>query len=184
MDNYKKLLELIKNKYKRVIVSGPQRSGTTYMSDILSKDLGYTNYDEMTFVVSDYNKFYSLLEKENIVIQAPGLTHLLDEIFQKETLIIFMQRADEDIILSEDRINWHPYHSKKEFNKYKKKYIDYINKIDEFERASPMKKWFWENIQKTNMKCDFLDIPYDITKQTSGYIEKEARKKFRSKQIK
>ena len=61
-----KLIHFIKtNKITKVIVSGPQRSGTTICSKILSKELNFLNLDESRFLVHDENLFFETINKND-----------------------------------------------------------------------------------------------------------------------
>ena len=182
---YQNIINLIKEKkYTKIIVSGPQRSGTTYFADELSKELNYNHYDEKLYDVHNSNKFFELLNSNNIVIQSPSMSSFLHLIESTESLVIFMYRDDNDIFKSEDRIHWHPTQYKYELSKYKTCFPDLLEKIDSFKRSSPMKKWIWENIQQPKMKVDWVNVDYNITTQTKGYIPKEKRIHFKPKQIK
>ena len=167
------------HSYSRIIVSGPQRSGTTYAAFTLSQDLEYKHIDEQEFGTHTTEGFLNVLSQENIVVQCPAVSHVLDQIQSQNTIILWMDRDNEDIAKSEDRIDWHPHWFNVEKNKYRTIYGD---EVDKFERNSLMKKHYW-NIQKQNLKTDYLDIPYSILKETKGFISKTQRKDFGVKQI-
>lgn len=181
---YSDFIKLIHNKgYNRIVISGPQRSGTTYLAKELANDIQYKHIDEKDFGFHSVRKFTTFLNNERVVIQAPAVTHILQAIDTENTLVVFMMRPDKDIIKSEDRIDWHNTQSIYEFKKYKNYFVNYTDKINEFKRSSPMKKWFWQNIQKSRMKVDHIELPYDIVKQTKNYVDPEGRKQFGAKQI-
>lgn len=178
---YNELKDICK-KYSKIIVSGPQRSGTTYMSHILSKDLGYTKIDEKDYDVHEEKKFLEYLKKQNVVVQSPAMTHILHELEGGDILILFMIRNDDDIIKSENRINFHPLETKREKKKYDAKFPN-LN-LTSFNRNSKLKKHVWETVQKDKLKCEYLEVPFEILKETSEYVKKEKRKDFKAKQIK
>lgn len=94
-------------KYKRIFVAGPQRSGTTIAGKMIASDLGYEYVDESTFRVHDTDKLDDLVKyNENIVIQCPGLCHVIEKYSSPENLIIFMMRDVKDIISSQERKGW------------------------------------------------------------------------------
>jgi hypothetical protein len=171
------------SRYTRIIVSGPQRSGTTYTAKQLAKDLNYIHIDEGQYGVHSIKHFAGFLKKNNVVIQAPALTHILDQIKSADTLIIWMRRSFEDIANSEDRIDWHPKYSNIEFNKYYNKYPNMRDVIESFERSAPMKTYFFENVQRDNMSTDWLDVDYSILESSPGYISTDKRKNFKPKQV-
>jgi hypothetical protein len=180
--NYNELLEQCKD-YDTIIVSGPQRSGTTYGAFVIAKDLKYMRVDENAFGVHRYDGFSEKIKPKS-VIQAPALTHKLHHIDSPSTLIIFMMRDDKEIQESEDRIEWHPSGFIGERRKYYKEFLDYKDVIDLFERSSPMKKWIWKNYQKDKMQVDYVEFNYNELKNSSHWVDSKNRKEFKSKQIK
>tara|TARA_Y100000310_G_C20361274_1_gene659083 strand:+ start:120 stop:746 length:627 start_codon:yes stop_codon:yes gene_type:complete len=189
--NYIDLVKKLK-KYNIIIVSGPQRSGTTYCSYILSKNLSYSNIDETIYNTHDEDHFLSLFNQNNtqpssgIVIQAPAMSHLLHKINANNKLIVlFMRRNNKEIFRSEDRINWHTLEYPTEIKKYHKTFSFDLNEFFKLGlyRNSIMKYYFWEK-QKQSMNVDFLEVDYNILSQTDEFIPMEKRKDFNSKQIK
>lgn len=178
--NYKDLLDKVKN-YSRIIVTGPQRSGTTYCSYILAKDLGYTHYDEISFNTGDYNKFKNQISKNNFVLQTAEFTYRLQDIKTPSTFIIWMDRNNKDIKKSEERICWRGFNGTK--NKYLKYYPEHKQLINSFKENAPLKKHIFDKIQIPEMQVDWVKVPYNILNQTSEFKTKEERKKFTSKQI-
>ena len=178
---YKDLLDKTKN-YSRIIVTGPQRSGTTYCAYILAKDLGYTRYDEMSFGTGNYNEFKDLISKNNYVLQTTVFSYCLQDINTPSTLIIWMDRNNRDILESEKKINWPGFKdTKKHYMEYYPFHKDLINK---FQENAPLKKFIFDNIQIHEMQAEWLKVPYSILSQTSEFKTKEERKNFLSKQIK
>lgn len=175
--------EYCKN-YKYIIISGPQRSGTTYVSEELATELNYRHVDEMEHGIFQINKMLSFIGTMPVVIQAPALSHKLHTISNKDTLVVFMMRNDHEITESEDRINWHKKHSQGEFNNYAREFVENKDKINSFKRCAPMKKWIWNNLQKNEMQVSCTELQYDLIKQSKGYIAKEDRTNFKKKQTK
>lgn len=182
IENWQDLLNKCK-KYKRIVVSGPQRSGTTYTAKQLSEDLNYIHVDEFDFGINYYDKFLKKLKQNNVVVQAPALTHELERINLKDTLVIWMSRDFIDIEKSEDKINWHPKESKIEFKKYLDKFVFSTEKINSFSRSAPMKTYIFENVQCLKMKVDWIYVSYNALQTSSNYVSAEKRKNFKAKQI-
>jgi len=178
---YKDLLDKAKN-YSRIIVTGPQRSGTTYCAYILAKDLGYTHYDEKSFDTSNYNKFKNQISKNNFVLQTAVFTYCLQDINTPSTLIIWMDRNNKDILESEKRIKWRGLEgTKKHYMGYYPGHKDLINSFTE---NAPLKKHIFDKIQIYKMQTEWLKVPFNILNQTSEFKTKEERKKFTPKRIK
>ena len=94
--------------FNKIVVTGPQRSGTTICAHILANELKLPYIDENSFKVQDNEQFFYILSMySRCVIQAPGMAHICDKIHQSiETpvAIVFMLRPIKDIIKSEARI--------------------------------------------------------------------------------
>lgn len=116
--------------FEKIIISGPQRSGTTYFTKALSKYLDYTHIDEFdgdkiiavgneaVKVFESDDPFCSLQDLSNLtliktteayVAQRPqwsSILHLLPA--QKNLLIIFMARNCLDVFESQNKIMGEP----------------------------------------------------------------------------
>ena len=92
----------------RVLVTGPQRSGTTIASKMLSHKLGLKLVDESLIGPGNRNDFLKFIaENSGFVIQFPNACDWLQLIEDKGTLgIVFMIRDDKSILASQNRINW------------------------------------------------------------------------------
>lgn len=99
-----------------IIVTGPQRSGTTIAAQILAHDFGYTYVDE-----SEYNP-QNL--PPNAVIQAPFLLKCVLELsyFLPTASFVFMYRDKQEIVKSMKRIQWY-----NDFIDNPLFYSDYVN---------------------------------------------------------
>ena len=186
--------ELIKtvNEYNRIYVTGPQRSGTRYASFAIAKDLwkyeviysgkiaGLTNYGKIPVTLIDFEKYHEIRK----VFHCPQYSHEIQDLKDKKSLVIWMDRKPEDVINSEDRIGWHTKcFSKEEKVKYMKTFTEYEDVLAQFNRNWYMKTWVWENVQKKIMKVDYLELQYESLTQTSGWLNQDVRKHFRADQI-
>ena len=161
---YAGLVEFCKD-YRGIIVAGPQRSGTTFTSKALAKSLGYQEVDE-----------FQLPKGKPYVWQFAAKTHKLQDSGSHD-LVIWMNRPKEDVQASEKRIGWNY------FEAHKKQYIDTFGKEAlSFDNNYDMKHHFWNNVQKDLMTTDFVEFDYDNLSDAPGYLEKDKRKKFSSKQ--
>ena len=103
--------------YKKVLITGSQRSGTTIASHIIAHDLHYQYIDERDFYVRDKPTFESFLADDNpMVIQCPAMSSCIHEYSNDDILIAWMIRPIEEIIASGERIGWGQL---KERNSYK-----------------------------------------------------------------
>ena len=90
--------------YKKILVSGPQRSGTTICARMIAADLGYRCFDEMEFGVDNIRKVLAIVDAlDRIVIQCPSLAASLWMFSHPDVLVIFMKRDIGEIVASQNR---------------------------------------------------------------------------------
>lgn len=151
-------------EYKRILVTGPQRSGTTICGKMIADSLGYKYIDEVKFDTYNENKFDKLRDGENIVIQCPHFTKECCHIDDKDTAVIFMKRSLTEIYSSQERINWAGEKREKE----------------KFEGDEPSAKLKYEYIAK---HMPSLNKYYQTYKDLKRHpLWKEKRKDFHPKQ--
>jgi hypothetical protein len=94
-------------------VTGPQRSGTTFLAHAISYDLGlpyideFDHYDPETFF--NYQQFRELaVRSRNWVAQAPSLFHGLSDLRRDfpSVIPVVCRRDTNDIIASQRRVGW------------------------------------------------------------------------------
>lgn len=141
--------------FTTIVVTGPQRSGTTFMAYAISYDIGWPYADEAVFNIDDRKKFNDLLlfRERNIVVQAPGMMRWIDEYgLYKDILFIVMIRAVEDIVKSEVKRRWG-------FRAYEiKKYLDLGATLDI--PISKTKYEYFEKNQRQYFKGNLLLVKY------------------------
>jgi len=181
--NYSQLFQTIKSKkFTKILVSGPQRSGTTFLSNVLSEDLNYKLYDELKTVDS----FLEIKHKS--VAQAPSMSSLLHKIpKQNDIVVIFVSRNCNNIIASCEKlkwgkINWNNYHGGEiaergilNFN-----CPNYLNKNV---HSSYIKQNFWMSHQMHVMQVPYINIGYDFLQDHPKFKSKDLRVNFKAKQI-
>ena len=90
-------------------VTGPQRSGSTFLAHAISFDLGIQHIDEVDFQTFDYEQFREVAARSrHWVAQAPALFHHLTDM-QKDfpsVIPVVCRRRVEDITKSQQRVNW------------------------------------------------------------------------------
>ena len=184
--------------YHKIIVTGPQRSGTRFVGMLLNDALKDFKY---------MNKGIHSLYKHPTVFHAPAQSHLIQTLETEiKTLVIWVDRNSEDVIASEDKIYPHIYPGKPKVKHYKiagqpvkswhdrcfeneekPKYLEMFpkheEKIKSFDRNVHMKKWVWENIQRDKMEVDFVEVKYESLKDLDEFVPKEKRKHWTLKQV-
>lgn len=94
-------------EFNRIIVTGPQRSGTRITAKIIAHDLNYKYVDERAIDIDSIYRMAEALMLDGVVIQAPALcrfVHILSR--QPETLIVMVIRDLAKIKESQERILW------------------------------------------------------------------------------
>ena len=198
-------LDSLKGTHK-IIVTGPQRSGTRFVGMLLDERL--KNFKYMN---KDIHEAYEC----PTILHTPGQSHKIHTLsrgtgvhfeLEVKTLVVWVDRNTEDVIESEDRIYPHIYPGRpkakhyeiagkpmkswhdrcfetEEKPKYLEMFTEHEEKIKSFDRNVHMKKWVWENIQKRKMEVDFVEVKYESLKDLNEFVPKEKRKDWTLKQV-
>lgn len=154
--------------FPKIIVTGNQRSGTTYAAYAIAKELGYQHIDEMKFKAHNDSLFRQILNKDMIVVQAPAMLHKLPEMNLSNCLVIFMTRDSTDIIKSMTRIGWINREAPREYLKYSTEPLSDIHQLID------IKNQFINRIPH-------IKLPYTELQKSDGFIKD--RNNFTEKQI-
>ena len=159
--------------FSRIIVTGPQRSGTTICAAMIAHDLGYRLCLEDKIATDSYTQAALLIAaSRNFVLQAPALCHYAERLSIPQMAIVLMRRGIEDIVASEHRIGWHgSAHHKWELQKYGVE--DGV--------ISEIKYAYWEIYQQSRIHNPF-EVEYESLAAHPMWIPKEERVNFRSRQ--
>ena len=178
--------------HKRIIIVGPQRSGTTFTSRALAKTLKFKNIDEDRFDVRDINLFRDVIKQENIVVQAPAMTCRIQTLVGKDDLVVFMRRKWSDIVKGVHRkngflSNWIMMNTMFDVERYNfceydlncaKIFDEYVKKDTPYLTAYYS---MWKHYQsKVISNCIALD--YESMKSHPMWLDKDQRKDFSDKQ--
>jgi len=98
-----KLTELLSVVEGQIMVTGPQRSGTTIAALILAQELGYPCYLEEHYGIHDLKRFFGIYSATKFVVQAPALSAYANLI---PGSVVFMMRPINEIVRSQRRIGW------------------------------------------------------------------------------
>lgn len=92
--------------FSRVVVTGPQRSGTRITSKMIAYDLDRPWVQEEEFGVDDVVRFCTHIYQTPCVIQAPAVSYMVHGLTRKDVAVVFMRRPLQEILESERRIRW------------------------------------------------------------------------------
>lgn len=92
--------------FERIVVTGPQRSGTTICAQMIAADTGRRYVPEEAFGATDKTRWLALLESERgIVVQCPAMCRYIHEL-SSEIAVVLMRREPAAILESQQRIHW------------------------------------------------------------------------------
>ena len=171
MKNCSDIFEKLK-EFKKILVTGPQRSGTTICGHMIAKDLQYRYVDEREVNVrSLFLLSQKLLNPEKIVIQCPVASAFVSWIDFPETCVVFMRRNCKEIKESEERINW------------PEELVELKNYFTNKGPIAQVRYHNWDIYQRPCMKVPYFEMPYESLKTHPLWVDKEIRiKKFSRRQ--
>lgn len=163
-------------KSKKIVVTGPQRSGTTIASRIIADTMQIECIDELDYKI-DYDNLKKILtKKDSFVVQAPAFFHRIMDIQEACSGVCFViiKRNIEDIIKSEKRIDWDA--ASQIMEREANCATDYPGPISKYKYEK------WEEI-KNNLN-EYLEINYEDLSFHRFWLEDNIRKNFKDKQWK
>ena len=90
--------------FKKIVVIGNQRSGTTFTAKYLAKALNFKYVDEHAILLNDIPKFQKAFT-DNVVVQAPAMSLYIHKLATSDDLVVFMVRDWSDILISLQKKN-------------------------------------------------------------------------------
>lgn len=139
--------------FTTIVVTGPQRSGTKFVAEIIAEEVGLRYVNESEFGVHALDRFWKLLD-ERVVIQAPALSaycHLLPA----HVAVVFMLRDLGEILASQSRVaDWLETEEPRELAKYFR---------SKGESSAAVKYDVWRRFQKLAMLSEekpFFELRY------------------------
>lgn len=155
---------------KRILVTGPQRSGTTFASKALAADLKLPHVEERAFGTHDFQQFHDAAKDKAFVMQCPTMApyvHLVPG-----TVVVWMHRDLPDILQSQHRIQWG------EFEQLERD--RYFSR--DSEDAATIKLNAWQRFQRIELGERAFDLRYESLADHPLWIGKDGRKTFRDRQ--
>lgn len=165
-------LPLLAKKHNTIIVTGSQRSGTTFGAKAIANYLEYRHYDEHDFGVEDMSNFESLVAlPENKVIQAPAILHELKAYDQRAgVLLLIMTRDADDVAASMIKHGWFKNHGYAEYNKFKSGTPETPQQV-------------YETKIEFSRTLRAHELPYNELQKHGGFVRKEERSNWHIKQV-
>lgn len=152
--------------FKKIIVTGPQRSGTRFVAKCIANGLGLKYIDEVEFNTHDEKLFKNILKQDNIVVHCPAMTHICHKF---DVAVMFVRRPIKEIIESQKKIDWDKRNIVGELAKYGKKKGN----------IAEVKYNAWDNWQKKLCKYPF-EINYHDLEEHPLWVGKKKRDDLRA----
>jgi hypothetical protein len=153
--------------HNKIVVTGPQRSGTRIGAQMIAHDTGHRFVDEAEFLIKDSDLFREFLQNDGVVLQAP---HMLKDVVDDPPpgiFIVLMRRHLDQIHASAARIGWTENFggNTTELKKFG---------LTEGDSAA-VKYAYWDSHDKS---VPFLEVPYESLQAHPLYVADEQRKTF------
>ena len=91
--------------FSKILITGPQRSGTRVASKMIAMDTGLRFVGEEEIHVDSLNTLVEWLRmRDGFVIQCPALCRYMHQIVTDEVAVVMMMRPVDEIVASQERI--------------------------------------------------------------------------------
>lgn len=157
--------------YRKILVTGPQRSGTTIASQMFASDLDYSWVNEKQIGVRSLRDLAKrLLNREKVVIQCPCFFPIVHHLDFRSTVVVVMRRPVPEITASEMRIGW------KEHRRELRNYFRDSGVLAEVRYQA------WDTFQKPFMRVPWVEIKYSSLCSHPLWLPPDLRHKFSAHQ--
>jgi len=166
------LFEKLK-RWPRILVTGPQRSGTRIATQMIAQDTGHWFVGEEGFGTDSVNKLLEKLETgRNMVIQCPAMSPFVNlfGMHDADLFVVMVQRDQDDIRASRKRIGW------------RWEMAELIRCLNLEGDSAEIKYRFWSEFQKGDLKHRGMDLEYESLSEHPLWIPKEKRGRFGARQ--
>ena len=161
-------------KYRCVVVTGPQRSGTTLCARAVAYDTGLRYVDEDDYGTKDVDAWREIvMQGRGVVVHSPAMARWVHEAAGRDVFVIWMVRSTSRILLSESRIDW------KDTDE-RAKYVD----VAAYSRQYPIsgvKLRFWREVQRAQVR-HWREVRYDELEAHPLWLPEAKRKNFGRRQ--
>lgn len=169
------------SEYQALLVTGPQRSGTTIGARVLAQETGLEYIDEDDFGVHDCKLFEAILRQPGIVVQCPAMSRWIHHYATEQRCVVFMHRLAHEINASADRVGWN---YAPELDKYKSIMLNGATmpmlNITRHNLAT-VTYMYWQSVQKPACPHSF-DLHFDTLRGHPLFVQDHLRKEFTLRQ--
>ncbi len=157
-------------RHSVILVTGPQRAGTTICARIIAADTGHEYIDENEY--GPHNKtmwLHTIACYENVVVHCPAMCRYVHEV--GGVFVVMAYRNVADIANSQERIGWGKANEALELARYKKAE----------DPVAAIKYDFWRKYQRTTI-TNWLEVEYKNLAAHPLWIDKRERATFGPRQ--
>ncbi|HSR67465.1 MAG TPA: hypothetical protein VLU25_05945 [Acidobacteriota bacterium] len=160
--------------YHVILVTGPQRSGTTFAANVLAAELARRYVDEQDVRGDPHQCLAHLLQAEQAtVVQCPGWSRFCHRMGSGRTAVVWMRRPLEEIIASQERIGWTERCEAAELARYG------VTRGP----IAQVKFDYWRRRQKAVLGPHAFEIEYGALRGHPMWVRRSGRRGFEAKQI-
>ncbi len=160
-------------KFKKILVTGPQRSGTTIIARAISYDLDIDYVDEQAFEATNHIVWQEVMSRQaSFVVQAPGMCRWAHEL-PAEIAVVLCRRDLADIVASQERIGWE--HEVFELARYG------LDAGQDGSTIAVVKYEFWDCCQKFTIQNAF-EVQYESLAEHPLWVRRGLRAGFNRRQ--
>lgn len=158
--------------FKKIIVTGPQRAGTTITAKMIAHDLGMFYIDEAAISVRDLQKMKAIvIKRNNFVLQCPSMVcHMLEFAHMDDVAIVMVKRDTYDIQRSQKRVGWNIW-EESELVKFG------LHLGDDTPPISVVKYDYWDTVLRSKVKNGF-EVEYSSLRDHPMWVPATKRKSF------
>ena len=159
--------------WEKILVTGPQRSGTRICTKMIAEDTGYWPIHEEEFGVDSLNRLWHKLEtSRNVVIQAPAMMVYANLFGMRDPGlgVVVMRRDVQEIRASEVRIGW----------RWEKPEL--IRCFTLTGNAAEIRYQNWDQFQKQDLGAQAIEVKYEDLEAHPLWVPKEQRARFHERQ--
>ncbi len=155
--------------FNKIIVSGPQRSGTNLVSQHIFKQFfdfaGWQFVDELEFDFFIESNFADKIKDPmRMVIQAPTMSHILHTLNRPDIFVFFCVRPIKDILRSEEKARWDG--QTFERANYRREDFDLMP-------IAQAKYHYWFFEQRLKMQCNFAEAHFSAFESSEVWSDKK-----------
>lgn len=165
------------SNFRVVVVSGPQRSGTTIAARIIASESGMQYVDEDEYGTKDVDAWKKLVSTgTGLVIHSPAMARWVHEVGGKEAggddvAVVWVMRPLPEVLASQKRIGWDDSAERGKYHMTTK----------DTRPVAFVKQWYWYTYQRPFIVHAF-ELQYYGLKHHPLWVEADKRVAFRKRQ--